>query len=86
MAKISLEELLKLPAAERAELAVALWDSLDDLPEGLPLTEEQRTELDRRLAAHNADPTDGVGLGGRTSAAASRLSVSTDRRSTGRGG
>lgn len=60
MRKIPLDELLKLPPAERAELAVALWDSLDDATEVLPLTDEQRAELDRRVAAHDADPTTAV--------------------------
>jgi putative addiction module component (TIGR02574 family) len=60
MAKIPLDELLKLPAAERAELAVALWDSLDDAAEVLPLTDDQKRELDRRIAEHDVDPSTAV--------------------------
>ena len=46
----SLSELLKLPAGERAELAMALWESLSEAErEGeLELTPEEGEELDRR--------------------------------------
>ena len=60
MAHPHLDDLLKLPPAERAELAMALWDSLGDSPELFPLTEEQKAELDRRMAEHDADPTTAV--------------------------
>jgi putative addiction module component (TIGR02574 family) len=58
MASISLEELLKLPAAERVEIALALWDSLEDgeLDALVPLTDDQKAELDRRLAEHEQNP------------------------------
>lgn len=57
-----LAELLKLPPAERVELAMALWDSLepDEWDAALPLTDEIKAELDRRLAEHDADPTSGI--------------------------
>ena len=53
-----LTELLKLPAGDRAELAMALWDSLTDTErEGeLELTDVQRAELDRRWAEHVENP------------------------------
>ena len=53
-----LSELLKLPAGDRAELAMALWDSLTDAERDteLELTDGQRAELDRRWAAHVANP------------------------------
>ena len=60
MTKIPLDDLLKLPAAERAELAIALWDSLGEAADALPLTEEQKAELDRRVADHDADPSTAV--------------------------
>ena len=57
-----LSELLTLPAADRAELAMALWDSLTDAQRDadLVLTEEQRAELDRRWVEHVADPASAV--------------------------
>ncbi len=50
--------LLKLSAANRADLAVALWDSLGDQERDAAseLSDEQRAELDRRWAEHLASP------------------------------
>ena len=54
----ALAELLKLPAGERVEIAMALWESLTDVEREaeLALTPEQEAELDRRLAEHIANP------------------------------
>ena len=54
----TLAALLKLPAKDRAELAMALWDSLteDERAAGLALTPEQESELDRRVQEHLANP------------------------------
>jgi putative addiction module component (TIGR02574 family) len=58
MASSPLSQLLKLPAGDRAELAIALWDSLSDSErEGaFELTDAQRAELDRRWAEHLENP------------------------------
>ena len=58
MASSPLPQLLKLPAADRADLAIALWESLSDSErEGaFELTDEQRAELDRRWTEHVANP------------------------------
>lgn len=58
MALPSVSLLLKLPAAERAALAMALWDSLTDSERdaALDLTPEQELELDRRWAAYLEEP------------------------------
>jgi putative addiction module component (TIGR02574 family) len=52
------EQLLKLPRQKRAELALPLWDRLDDASREaeLELSPEQADELDRRLAEHLANP------------------------------
>jgi putative addiction module component (TIGR02574 family) len=42
-------DIAKLTPAERLRLVEDLWDSLCDTPESVPLTDAQRTELDRRL-------------------------------------
>jgi len=62
MAPISLDELLKLPPAERVEIALALWDSLEDsqLDALMPVTDEQKAEVDRRLAEHERDPASAI--------------------------
>ena len=62
MPSASLSELLKLPAQDRAELALALWDSLSDVQREaeLSLTQAQEAELDRRWAQHLEDPDSAV--------------------------
>ena len=54
----TLAALLKLPAKDRIEIAMALWESLTDAEResALALTPEQEAELDRRLAEHVATP------------------------------
>ena len=53
---------MQLPAAERVDLAMALWDSLTPAEQEaeFELTSEQRVELDRRLAEHIADPVSAI--------------------------
>jgi len=48
-------KLSKLPIDERIKLVEELWDSIAAEQKALPLTEEQKTELDRRLDAYEAD-------------------------------
>jgi putative addiction module component (TIGR02574 family) len=59
VAKSSLE-FRHLTVAERIQLVEDLWDSIADAPEVLELTEAQRAEIDRRLAAHRANPNDTI--------------------------
>ena len=58
MAPDALEQLLKLPASERAELAMALWESLSDADREpyFEMTPELAAELDRRWQEHLDDP------------------------------
>ena len=62
MSQTDLSRLLKLPAGERAELAMALWASLTDAERDaeLELGPEERAELDRRWEEHLADPGSGI--------------------------
>ena len=62
MSSTSVSALLRLPASERAELAIALWDSLSDVEreETLVLTPGQEAELDRRWAEHLENPASSV--------------------------
>ena len=53
-----LADLLKLSAAERIQLAEDLWDSVALDPDWVPtLTDDQKREIERRFAAHVADPS-----------------------------
>ena len=60
MSNVPIEELLKLTVAERVLLVEDLWDSIAADPEGLPLTDQQKREIDRRLAEHDEDPSSAV--------------------------
>ncbi len=62
MPPASVSQLLKLPASERAELAMALWDSLTDAQRGtaMDLSPEEAAELDRRWAEHVENPASAV--------------------------
>ena len=63
MSKDALTKLLELPATERIDIAMALWDSLTPAEQEaeFDLTREQRAELDRRLAERIiADPASAV--------------------------
>lgn len=53
-----------LSVADRLQLVGEIWDSIADeanaSPEVLPLSDEQKAELDRRLAEYDADPSSGI--------------------------
>lgn len=53
-----------LSVDERLQLVGDIWDSIAEeanvKPDALPLTDEQKAELDRRLAEHEADPSSAV--------------------------
>ena len=53
-------KLSKLPIEERIKLVEDLWDSIAADQQALPLTPEQRAELDRRLDAFEADKNRGL--------------------------
>lgn len=56
MSAMPLEEIRKLPVEERLQLVEDIWDTIVNEHADLPLTPAQEKELDRRLAAHRADP------------------------------
>ena len=51
--------LRKLPLNERIRLVEDLWDSIAADQSALPLTPDQRSELDRRLDAYETDGISG---------------------------
>lgn len=48
-------KLSKLPINERIKLVEELWDSIASDQKALPLTDDQKAELDKRLDAYEAD-------------------------------
>jgi len=59
MSPIAVSDLLALPVHERIHLVEALWDSIAEEPEAVELSDEQRRELDARLAAYESEPAQG---------------------------
>ncbi len=49
-------EILSLPPSERLQLLEAIWDSLIEVPEAIPVSDQIRDELDRRLEAYYRNP------------------------------
>jgi putative addiction module component (TIGR02574 family) len=50
----------QMSPAERIEYLQDLWDRVAEDPLAVPVTDAQRAELRRRVAAYRADPTSGV--------------------------
>ena len=48
-----------IPIGERIRLVEDLWDNIAADQDNLPLTDEQKTELDRRLDAYETDKIEG---------------------------
>ena len=62
MNKVLRDQVMQLPPDERRELIEDLWDSIHPPGSARPgepfvLTEEQKAELDRRLADYERDPS-----------------------------
>ncbi|MEA1928462.1 MAG: addiction module protein [Candidatus Auribacterota bacterium] len=47
--------LCALPIVERIQIVEDIWDSIAADQRAIPITDEQRNELDRRLDAYDAD-------------------------------
>ena len=63
MNKALLDQLMRLPPHERVEIAHRLWESVPVESGGFESTDEQKAELDRRLAEHEADPSTAIPYG-----------------------
>jgi putative addiction module component (TIGR02574 family) len=58
--KTTIDDLTSLTPAERILLAEDLWDSVASHPDVVPVTDEQRQELDRRLESFRQNPSNVV--------------------------
>jgi putative addiction module component (TIGR02574 family) len=56
MSRVSLSDVLELEVAERIRLAQAIWDSIAEVPDAVPISDADRAEIDRRLDAYYRDP------------------------------
>jgi putative addiction module component (TIGR02574 family) len=49
-------DILELSIAERIQMVEDIWDSIAAVPEAVPVSEDQKMELDRRLEAYHRNP------------------------------
>jgi len=52
-------DVVKLSVAERIRVVEDIWDSIAGIPEAVPVTKEQKKELNKRLAAYRGNPKRG---------------------------
>ncbi|HEV2854858.1 MAG TPA: addiction module protein [Thermoanaerobaculia bacterium] len=60
MKALPVTQILELPVAERIRLVELIWESIAAVPEAVPVSDELKVELDRRLADFEADPEAGT--------------------------
>lgn len=59
MKKISASDIAEMPVEERIRLVEDIWDSIAELPESVAVPEWHKQELEKRLDAYHANPTEG---------------------------
>jgi putative addiction module component (TIGR02574 family) len=59
MRPLPMTEILELPVDERIRLVELIWESIAAVPEAVPVSDELKIELDRRLAEFEANPEAG---------------------------
>ena len=57
-----MKQIQPLSTPEKLQLVEDLWDDIASANSALPLSDAHREEIDRRIAAHRADPGEGVAL------------------------
>jgi putative addiction module component (TIGR02574 family) len=59
MKPLPVTEILELPVDERIRLVELIWESIAAVPEAVPVSDELKVELERRLAEFEANPEAG---------------------------
>ena len=59
MSTLVKSDVLSLSVSERIQLVEDIWDTIAEVPEEVVLSDEQKAELDRRLAAYHQKPDEG---------------------------
>jgi len=62
MVKIDMEAIRRLSVPDRVRLMNEIWDTLQPSATQLPITDEQRELVRRRLAQHREDPDAAITL------------------------
>ncbi len=59
MTTLTKQYVLELSISERIQLVEDIWDTIQDVPDKIKLTDAQRKELDIRLDAYKKNPDEG---------------------------
>jgi putative addiction module component (TIGR02574 family) len=59
MKTITASDIAQMPIQQRIQLVEDIWDSIAELPDAVEIPEWHKEELDKRLAAYHASPSDG---------------------------
>lgn len=62
MNKVLRDQAMQLPPEERLELGYDLIESVPEADDNFELTEEQKAEIERRMAEHERDPSSAIPL------------------------
>ena len=62
MNKALRDQVMQLPAEERLRLGYDLIERVPEADEDFELTDEQKAEIDRRIAEHERDPSSAIPL------------------------
>jgi putative addiction module component (TIGR02574 family) len=57
---MQVSDILQLSVAERIQIVEDIWDSISRSPESLPVSEAEKTELDKRLVDYDKNPDEGI--------------------------
>jgi putative addiction module component (TIGR02574 family) len=60
MTTLAKAEILGLSVSERIQLVEDIWDMITEVPEKIDLTDEKKSEIDRRLDAYTLNPDEGA--------------------------
>ncbi len=53
-------EIFELSVAERIQIVEDIWDSINNAPGELPLSEAEKSELDKRLESYRQNQNEGI--------------------------
>jgi putative addiction module component (TIGR02574 family) len=59
MNTITASDIAEMPIQQRIQLVEDIWDSIAEMPEAIEIPEWHKKELDERLKAYHANPSEG---------------------------
>lgn len=59
MKPITAADIAEMSVQDRIQLVEDIWDSIAELPDSVEIPDWHKAELEKRLAAYHADPTQG---------------------------